>query len=167
MGGRRRPVHARHIIYTTTATRHSCGESIQLRGGDRAGERIPSSPQIEALPALPPSTAGVARKSSARRHLGASSPHILESASLWRCKISEAHGLIVAIRHLRVTARVPRASSEIGASTPLTGYASTRPSLMRLRPRSIITHLAFCICNTHSCEALASTSRSSRSPRHY
>ena len=39
-----------------------------------AGGRIPSSPQMEALPALPPSPAEVARNSSAHRHLGASSP---------------------------------------------------------------------------------------------
>jgi len=50
------------------AKAHSCEEETD------AGGRIPSSPQIEALSALPPSTAGVARKSSAHRHLGASSP---------------------------------------------------------------------------------------------
>jgi len=45
-----------------------------MRGGDRAGERIPSSPQSEALPEPESLQAILARKSSAQRHLGASSP---------------------------------------------------------------------------------------------
>ena len=74
MGGRRRPVHARHRSYTTTAIRYSRGSSKQLRGGARAGERIPSSPQLEALPEPPRPQERAARNSSAPRHLGASSP---------------------------------------------------------------------------------------------